>query len=114
MAIFNSAYCKKHCFQNKQITIIPDIVKVLNVSEHRKHIVKLLSTPSAIPFFTLLTLSLLSIKSMNISMIKATSYRMLSKRRGHYCFALSMHDINKALEEKKKEVDSKTVLDQEY
>ena len=54
-----------------------------------------------------------TVKTLNIAMIGAAPYRLLSSRTDHECFALSLRDIDKALKVKE-EVDPKTILPQEY
>ncbi len=114
MAIFNFSHCKKHCLQNKQTAIIPDMIEVSDVSKHHECVLELPSTLFTTLPLTLSTMSLFSVRSMSIFMIEVTLYRMLNNKCDHYCFALFMQDIDKALEEKKKEVNSKTVLDSKY
>ncbi len=113
MAIFNLPYYKEHYLQNKQTVIIPGMVEVPDIPEHREYIIKLPLTPLITPPLALPTTPLPPAKPMNISMIGAAPYGMLSKRRDYYYFILSIRDIDKALEERK-EVDSKTILDPEY
>ncbi len=86
---------------------------MLDVPEHREYIIELPLTPPITPPLALPTTPLPLAKPINISIIGAAPYGMLSKRRDYYCFALSIRDIDKALEERK-EVDPKTVLDPEY
>ena len=106
MTIFNSSYCKKHCFKEDQTVIMSDMIEVSDVSKH----LKLSSTSFITPLSAMLSSS---VKPMSIFMIEVTLYEILNKRCNHYCFALFMWDINKVLKEKK-EVNLKTVLNSEY
>lgn len=90
------------------------MIEVSDVSKHHECVLELPSTLFTTLPLTLSTMSLFSVRSMSIFMIEVTLYRMLNNKCDHYCFALFMQDIDKALEEKKKEVNSKTVLDSKY
>ena len=52
-------------------------------------------------------------KPMDLCMIGAIAYAMLSKKKDHQPFAISLRDIDKALNDKLKP-DSATLLPQEY
>ncbi len=53
------------------------------------------------------------VKSLNISLIEATPFTSLVKKKSHWIFAASMRDIEKALQDKPV-IDSATVLLSEY
>lgn len=92
MAIFNSPYCKKNCLKNGQPVIISGMIDVPDTPAHHA---------SA------------QIKALDISMIGGAAFGTLSKRAEVECFAMSMRDINKALEVKE-DVNPKTLLPEEY
>lgn len=96
MIIFNSPYCKRNCLKGETSTIVTGIIDIPDDLETR---IPLEPTTAERP--------------LNISMIGAAPFAALSKKKDHEVFAISLHDINKALEPRQ-EVDPATVVHSEY
>ena len=96
-AILNSFFCKSECLKTNRSAIIKDMFNVSDISVHINSLSALSDT---------LTLPL------NICMIKALFFGLLSNKADHQCFALFMHKINKAfnIEQKTLKSDSQSRL----
>ena len=100
LAFFNSNYCKKSCLSEKNSAIVPGIIEVPDTIDYKTAT----SCTETVGTDT---------RPLNISMVGAAPFNLLSKRKNHEVFAVSLRDIDKALEVKP-EVDPATILPPEY
>ena len=109
---FNSHYCRTNCLKGGQPAIISGIVNIPDTPVYKNidgvpdHELDKLTPIQTLP-------SVIKAKKIDIAIIEAVSFNYLSKKRTCQITAISMRDLEIALNDKL-EIDPATVLPPEY